>query len=154
MPEEKVSGEQVLTGLAVAGGVGLIGYGLYKYLKRKGKSVGDYGVLDGISFKYHGPATTLYICWGLKKGRGDFNNGENLAGGPTYFASKSVEVEESLEDVRYDFEDLDVRLKFESGIVEPGRSYDCYYWIATKPTADEDAILNIDVDADVFKITE
>ena len=52
---------------------------------------GDRVIVDQVSLDWTGPAKTLFICWGIKAGA-DFNNGQGLLGGPSYFAAASFTV--------------------------------------------------------------
>ena len=98
-------------------------------------------------FRYAGPAITLYVCWGLKKGSGDFNSGENLEDGK--FAYASVSVPASVGEIQTFDIVADLRI---TSAMRTGRRYDTYVWVATRASANEAYILVIDTDAGVVEI--
>lgn len=140
----------------VAGGLGLVGIGLALALKKPPAIyLGDKVTLSRVSFTYTGPARDLFICWGLKKGTGDFNNGANLAAGLWTWGGP-MSVTESV-DKKYRFvpkEDFETKPVFylDPNLLE-AKTYDTYVWVSFgEGTTDEGFILVIDTDADAIKI--
>lgn len=153
MAERKIETTDVV---AIGAGVGLAGIGLYLALRKPPAIyLGDKVTLSKVSFTYTGPARDLFICWGLRKGTGDFNNGANLAGGLWAWGGP-MEVELSTEK-KYSFvpkKDFDTKpvLYLDPDAIE-AKSYDTYIWVTFgEGTPDEDYILAIDTDADAIKI--
>ncbi|HUV51594.1 MAG TPA: hypothetical protein VMW64_00790 [Dehalococcoidia bacterium] len=158
MAIEEKTAPKVDTGkvIAVGTGVALIGGGLYYALKKPPAIyLGDKVTLSKVSFTYTGPERQLFICWGLKKGSGDFNNGANLAGGLWTWGGP-MEVE-AVAGKKYSFtpkKDFETQpvLYLDPDAIE-AKNYDTYIWITFgEATTDEDFILAIDTDADAVKI--
>ncbi|HUV51593.1 MAG TPA: hypothetical protein VMW64_00785 [Dehalococcoidia bacterium] len=99
------------------------------------------------TFKYIGPAQNLYVCWGLKKGDGDFNNGNNLEAG--VFASAVIAVPLATAEVS-----LDRTFSAVLTITSAMRAsyYDTYIWISRTNTSIEADFLAIDTDAGIVQI--
>lgn len=131
----------------LGGGVVLVGTGLYLMLRKPaGAYLGDTLTFSKVDFWYQGPAANLWICWGLRDGRGDYNDGENLVAG-LWVSGGPMVVEETAARKRYLFipeEDFDKQPEFymDPDYIEP-RNYESYVWIANEETANEDAILRL-----------
>lgn len=98
---------------------------------------GDGLNVTATSYRYKGPGGTLFVCWGLKLGTGNFNDGNNLQGGPQYFASKSLLVTAS--DVLSQTIVTSLPgspLPIMSSFVPPSL-YDTYVWVATSSSSFE-----------------
>ena len=149
--------EQVLLIGAGVIGAAALGYGLYLAL-RKGPGIhqGDTITISNLSFEYMGPEDDLSFCWGLKKGTGDFNNGDNLVGGNSYFGvGGPIHVTPTVDWKKYTLDPRKLQVKPEL-FLDPDlvdiRVYDTYIWLSTEPTADKALILIIDTDADAVKV--
>lgn len=111
---------------------------------------GDRVAVTQVVFDYRGPGGTMYVCWGLKAGTGNFNNGQNLSP-QGHFGSSAISVPPATQFQRIQSNTIRAVLDIVPGI-PGGRAYDSYKWLATSPTADENEFLsgnNIDGDADV-----
>ncbi|MDP2663643.1 MAG: hypothetical protein Q8R28_23250 [Dehalococcoidia bacterium] len=99
--------------------------------------LGQKVAVTAVRLTYKGPAMTMYLCWGLKAGWGNFNNGENLVGGSSRFASAAFSVPESMTATTYDVT-LNPAAVYTVGTDVPtGRTYDTHKWIAMQPTSSE-----------------
>ena len=98
--------------------------------------VGDRVRANQVKFRYWGPAGTIYLCWGLRKGSGDFNNGDNLAGGARAIGSAAVSVGAGTE--------LLVNTAIAADLVIPSTragNYATYIWLSTESSARESAFV-------------
>ena len=90
-----------------------------------------------VRLEYQGPAATLYLCWGLKKGTGDFNNGENLVEGA--FAQDRFSVPDSPSFVERIFDiTASLFIPLSAGVA----LYDTYVWLSTDGTAQEGSMVD------------
>ena len=151
MPEDKG------TAVAAVAAVGLAGVGLYLALKKPAAiRLGDSVTLTKCSFEYEGGADELWFCWGMKKGTGDFNNGDNLAGG-LFAAAGPIAVGPAAAWKRYTLDPRKLPTKptlFLDPKVLEAKTYDAYTWVATEASTDERMILAIDTDAGAVPIKE
>ncbi|MDP2954257.1 MAG: hypothetical protein Q8O76_13200 [Chloroflexota bacterium] len=122
------------------------------------KAIGDYLRIPSIQYTWQGPETRFWLCAGLKKGYGDFNNGAILVGG--YYAvtmftapprSTSGVVEQTLS--------TPLAYSINSGI--PTATYDAYVWViedakvqslGVSAFLDDRGFTLIDVDASVVRV--
>lgn len=136
-------------GFGAGGGIGTIGGQAPKIEVFHGDQV----AVTQVVFDYRGPGGLLYVCWGLKAGTGNFNNGANLSpAGHFAWASLAVPVSPAFQ--RIQSSTIRAVLDIVSGI-PGGRTYDSYKWIAVNPTADEGQFLsgkNLARDADVVVV--
>ena len=102
-----------------------------------------------IEINYQGPGGPLWLCWGLKAGTGNFNNGANLFGGT--FASYPVNVLRAYPPNSI-YQAIVVNARHIIPVGASGRTFDTYIWIAEVSTADETQILAIDTDAGVIQV--
>jgi len=109
---------------------------------------GEKIVVNRVTFQYIGPAQTLWVCWGLKRGT-DFNNGDGLE--QKVFASASFSVPNCTAWTPID-RTVSAVLTITPAMLPD--IYDCHNWIATENTALESKIVLIDPspDADIVKI--
>lgn len=130
--------------IVLAAGVGMAAVGLYLGLK-KPPTVdvypGDKVTVGSASFKYLGVEADLFLCWGLRKGTGDFNNGENLLGGLWVWGGP-IHVLEALDWKTYNISPQKLETKpifyLDPDIVAPG-DYQTYAWITKdEPFVDRD----------------
>lgn len=111
---------------------------------------GDQVAVTRAIFDYRGPGGIVHLCWGLKAGTGDFNNGANLAP-QGYFASQPITVPQAQNFQTIQANTVRVVLDIVPEI-PAGRTYDAYKWLALQPTARQDQFLhgnNIDDDRHV-----
>jgi len=110
-----------------------------------------------VTFTYQGPAGVLYLCWGLKAGTGDFNNGANLEGG--MWTSTPIYVMESLTPTQFPVYNISADLLITANM-RTGRTYDTYIWFSTNNSTQEANMLKrlgaserlIDTDSGIVKI--
>ena len=133
-------GTTLVLGAAIAAG----GLGVY-LATRKPPAIylGDRLSISYCSFTYKGIEAELFLCWGLRKTRwGDFNNGENLAGGLWTWGGP-IHVLESLDWKTYKInpqKELKTKpiLYLNPDTIEPVK-YGTYVWItANEPHVDRD----------------
>ena len=147
--------------IPLVGVVALAGTGLYLAMRKPpAVRLGDKITLSMVSFEYTGPERAendpLYICWGLKKGIGNFDNGANLAGRlwkwggpmPVTTAKKYSFIPDK------DFEHQPV-LYLDPDILE-AKNYDTYIWVVNDIAIalEDKKFLAIDTDADAVKISK
>jgi len=131
--------------LVVGGSTALIGLGLYLSLKKPAAIyLGDTFSFAKVEFFYRGPETTLWICWGLRDGWGDFNNGGNLVAG-LWVSGGPMMVEDVGEFKKYSFvpaDDFDKQpaFFFDPNFIEP-KNYEPYIWLSTEEGPNEDYFL-------------
>lgn len=104
--------------------------------------VGDKVAVNRVTFQYIGPAQTLWVCWGLKRGT-DFNNGEGLEAGVFASASFSVPLATA-----WTLIDRTVSAVLTITATMRAVVYDCHNWIATANTSLEAQILLLDPSPD------
>jgi|GEM_PF-2424449 len=144
--------------VVLASAVGLAGLGLYLALRKPaGIYRGDSVTLSTVTFEYRGPATDLYVCWGLKAGYGDFNDGDNLVG-KLWAWGGPIRALESSAWKRYvvacNTLETQPILYLEPSIIPPAK-YDTYVWLTrAEPTTSESSILLIDTDAGAVDVKE
>ena len=110
--------------------------------------VGDRVVVDRVTFQWKGPAQSIYICWGLKKEIGNFNNGANLEAGA--FAKGIFSVPDAVNFVNID-KVVNAVLEITSDM-RTNRTYDTYIWNSSDGTANEASFIG-PIDNDVFIVT-
>lgn len=111
-----------------------------------------------IIFTYGGPAQTLYVCWGLDKGAGDFNNGALLEGG--IFASAQISVPDTVAagDPTKWWQQFDIVIDAALDLAQIGglksdAGYDVLNWVSRERSAIEARFATlVDTDAGVFYI--
>lgn len=82
-------------------------------------------------FDYTGPAITVYLHWGLKKGAGDFNNGANLLGGLFVYVPLLIPSATPYNTyLHYEFVGMNLNFTIPDGT--PLATYDTYVWLSTK----------------------
>ena len=133
--------------IVLVAGLTMVAGGLYLGL-RKGPAVrlGDKITVSKVGFSYLGPSNELFLCWGLKDGKGDFNNGDNLVnkyftwGGPIEVA-ETVDLWKSYEFIpKKDFDTQPI-YHLDPKAIQP-KNYETYAWLSVqKATADENYIL-------------
>lgn len=109
--------------------------------------LGEKVAVNRATFQYIGPAQTLWVCWGLKKGTGNFSNGANLMAG--VFASASISVPLS---TAWTAKDLTFSAVLTIIAAMTASVYDTYVWISKANTSLEADLLVIDTDAGVVQI--
>ena len=112
-------------------------------------------------FDYTGPAATLYVCWGLKAGQGNFNNGANLVGGSSWYTYMTMSVPATGINQFVTFTSptgISARLVIPD--VAPAL-YDTFIWLSTAPTPDESKFVQrdsggalIDTDSGVIQLSQ
>ena len=126
-------------------GAALLAGGLGVYMAiRKPPAIypGDKITVSYLTLKYRGVEADLFLCWGLKNGDGDFNNGDNLVGGLWTWGGP-IHVDEAPDWKEYRLnpqEELEKKpiLFLDPDIVEP-RSYQTYVWMTKdEPFMDRD----------------
>ena len=88
-----------------------------------------------VQFEWLGPATPIFVCWGLKKGTGSFNNGQNLVGGPTSFGSATITPFAVSAWAAQESGSIDASLVIPAST--PPAVYDTYIWLSYQQSANE-----------------
>ena len=132
--------------IPLLGAVALAGAGIYLATRKPPLPPiilpGDTITISSCSFGYQGQEADIFLCWGLRKGSGDFNNGEALLGGLWAWGGP-IHVLGTLKAEPYNIkpdEELETkpRLYLDPAVVVPG-NYQTYVWITKdKPFKDRD----------------
>lgn len=107
---------------------------------------GDKVASDRVIFHWEGPASSIYLCWGLWYG-GAFNHGSTLVEAHN-FASALISVPEALNGPERVEMAINAELTIPLGT--PPAKYNTQIWLAYEATDQQDLIIEQDQDDEVF----